>query len=199
MKEFNLRGFLVGLILGIVITFSLKQCSKEIVKVPVKIKVEVPVIEVQHDTIYEPLPVPYPVKKVDTELVEKYKKANDSLKQKLFENAVTINEYKETFEDSIQTITVSSNVTGKINSLSVSYKTKPRLIDVDTFVPFKVPSNKMSLTLYVETGIPTNIELNNKVIFKGGIDISDKKGGIYGISYDSNETVWGKIGKKFDF
>jgi len=204
MKK-KILTYLGVFLLGALLMLIVKQSNKEIIEVPVRFEVEVPVVEVQHDTIYEPKPIPYLVKKVDTSLVEEYKKANDSLKQELFKNAVTVNKYKEVFEDSIQTITVDANVTGKLNSLAVGYKTKPKSIVVDTVIPVKVPANDRSLSLYVETGIPTSlvsnnsILLNNTIILKAGLDYENKKGTIFGASFDTKKTAWIKIGKKFNF
>lgn len=191
----NIKTFLVGLVIGAIIMFTLKQCNTEIIEKPVTIEVEVPVEKKVFDTVYEPTPVPYKVTEVDTTLVEKYKKANDSLKKALFEEAVKVNEYKEVFEDSIQTITVGANVTGKLNSLSVDYETKPRKIKVDTVIPFKTPSTKNSFSLYVEGGVPSRQGADTNFVLKGGIDFSNKKY-VYGISYDSQGRIWGKVGLK---
>lgn len=198
MKD-SLTKYIIVFLIGMALMFTLKQCNTKEIKVPFRVEVEVPVVEVQHDTIYKPNPIPYPVKEVDTTLLEEYKKANDSLKQKLFESAVTVNEYKEVFEDSIQTITVDANVTGKLNSIAVGYKTKPRTIVVDTSLTVEVPENSRSLSPYIETGIPTQIELNPNIVFKGGIDYTTKKNWTYGLSYDTEKRVWLKIGKRFNF
>lgn len=194
--KFNLKAFLIGLAIGAVVTFTLKQCNTETIEVPVTIEVEVPVIEYVHDTIYDPVPVPYAVKEVDTALVAEYKKANDSLKTELFEQAVKINTYKETFDDSIQTITVNAKTVGTLSSLSVDYKTKPRTIKVDTVLQIEVPKNDRSLSPYAEVGVPTNI---GEIVFKAGIDYKTKNNWIFGLSYDTDKRRWIKIGKAFNF
>ena len=178
--------------------YLLKQCNTEIIEVPVKVEYEVPVIVKEFDTVYKPQPVPYLVKEVDTTLIEEYKKANDSLKNELFRSAVSVNKYKETFEDSLQTITVDAEVTGKLNSMSVKYETKPKTIEISTKVPVKVPKNKISLSIYGETGLPTNLNQPN-VVFKSGIDYTSKKDIIYGASFDTEKRLWLKIGYKFKF
>jgi hypothetical protein len=186
---------LIGFLLGLILMFSVKQCSTEIVRVPIEIEVEVPVVEVQYDTIYTPKPIPYAVREVDTSLVEQYRKANDSLREALFNKAVTINNYKEVFDDEYQTITVDAETTGTLNFMTLGYKTKPRTIVVDTIVPITIPKD-LGLTLYTELGAPTDFSINDKMIFKVGADILTKKNWVFGASYDTNKTAWGKIGIK---
>lgn len=193
----SLTKYLVIFLLGMGLMLFLKQCNTEIIKVPITIEVEVPVIEKVHDTIDNPVPVPYAVKEIDTILVAKYKKSNDSLRVELFKRAVEINTYKEVFDDSIQTITVYAKTVGILNSLSVSYKTKPRVIRFDTILKIKVPKNDRSLSPYIEVGAPT--KLGGIVILKVGADFKNKKNWILGFGYDTNETIWFKIGKTFNF
>jgi hypothetical protein len=176
--------------------FFIVNSKKEIIEVPVEIEVEVPIVEKVFDTVYELKPVTKTVKEIDTSLVEAYKKANDSLKQEMYEMSVTKNEYKKVFEDSIQTITVDAGVTGTLDYLVAEYKTKPRKVEVDTVIKVKVPGRQWSLSPYAEVGIPTNI-LNPNIVFKGGLDFTSKKGIIYGGSYDTQGRVWAKIGLKF--
>lgn len=195
--KFNLKGFLIGLVIGAVIVFTLKQCNTEIIEVPVTIEVEVPVIEKVHDTIYYPEPVPYEVKEIDTTLVQQYKKANDSLKAELFKQSVKINTYKEVFDDSIQTITVDAKTIGILSSLSVSYKTKPRVIKFDTILKIEVPANDRSISLYTELGVTTKI--GELITLKAGIDYKSKKNWVFGFGLDTNKTTWFKIGKTFNF
>ena len=190
----KIKQIIIGVVIGLAIMFTLKECNTEIIEVPVRVEVEVPVVVKEFDTIYEPVPVPYTVVELDTTLVEEYKKANDSLKQEIFNSAVTVREYKEIFEDSIQTITVGANVTGTLNSLSVGYETKPRTIVIDTVIPVKVPTKPF--TIYGEVGVPTNL-LYPQVVFKAGADYKINKTFVVGGSYDTQGRVWGKIGIKF--
>lgn len=194
----NLTKYVVVFLIGMGLMFFLKQCNTEIVEVPVTVEVEVPVVEKEFDTIYEPQPIPYLVKEIDTALVEQYKKANDSLKEKLFEQAVEVKQYKEVFEDSIQTITVDAEVTGELNWLKTSYETKPRTIKVDTVIPVKVPRTDRFFMPYAEAGLPTNLEYP-QVVLKAGADISLDGNLVFGASYDTQGRAWGKVGYRFNF
>lgn len=192
----NIIGFVVAVLIGMAIMFFIRKPQIKEVKVPFKVEVEVPVIEKVFDTIYPKAKV---VKEVDTSLVEQYKKANDSLKKALFESAVTVREYKEVFEDSTITITVGANVTGTLNSLIAEYKTKPRVVVLDTTLTVDVPDYSRSISVYGELGMPTIQGIEASPVFKAGFDISNKRNWIWGGSYDTEKRVWLKLGKKFNF
>jgi len=87
--------------------------------------VEKPVPEVKYDTIYRDSVVEKIVVKenpVNQELLTKYKQAKDSLaKMDIFEDAITERRYKDVFEDSNQTITVTSDVIGSLQRQKVDY------------------------------------------------------------------------------
>lgn len=196
---------LIAFALGMVLMFFLRGNNVKEVKVPFKVEIPVEVVKNVFDTIYYPIPVVKTKIEVDSSLVDEYKKANDSLKKELFEKAVTVNDYVETFEDSIQTITVKAQTTGTLNSLQASYETKPRTVTLDTTLTVEVPHYKRSLTPYSEVGIPTKLSPNleqamkNTVVLKVGIDFKTKKNWTYGLSYDTEKRVWVKIGKTFNF
>jgi hypothetical protein len=200
------KRILIAFATGFLLMFLLHKCNTKEVKIPLKVDVKIP----SESNNFKPIDKPKPIEKpnkiivVDSSLVEEYKKANDSLKERLFEKAITNRDYKEVFEDDLQTITVKANVTGTLNTLSASYVTKERVVTVDTTVTFRVPENKRSIILYGEVGVPlgTTPLISGDVVpitFKVGADIVNKKNWVYGVSYDTNETFWGKIGKKFDF
>lgn len=192
----NIIGFVVAVLIGMAIMFFIRKPQIKEVKVPFKVEVKVPVIEKVFDTVYPKAKV---VKEVDTSLVEQYKKANDSLKKALFESAVTVREYKEVFEDSTITITVGAKVTGTLNSLIAEYKTKPRVVVLDTTLTVDVPDYSRSISVYGELGVPTIQEIEAPPVFKVGLDISNKKNWILGGSYDTEKRFWVKLGKKFNF
>jgi len=194
----SITNYAIAILIGAAAMFFLKKCDTEIVEVPVEVIVEVPVVEKVFDTIKEPVPVPYVVKEYDKKLVENYKKANDSLKSELFKQAVKVNRYKEVFEDTIQTITVSTEVVGKLNWITAEYKTKPRKIKVDTVVIVEVPKPDKFISPYLEAGVPTNI-LYPDTVFKAWLDFSSGGNFIFGASYDTQSRFWGKIGYRFNF
>lgn len=87
--------------------------------------VENPTPEVIYDTIYRDSIVEKIIVKenpVNQELLTKYKEAKDSLsKLELYKSAVTQRKYKDVFEDSNQTITVTSEVTGTLERQQIDY------------------------------------------------------------------------------
>lgn len=192
----NIIGFVVAVLIGIAIMFFIRKPQIKEVKAPFKVEVKVPVIEKVFDTVHPKAKV---VKEIDTSLVEQYKKANDSLKKALFESAVTVREYKEVFEDSTITITVGAKVTGTLNSLIAEYKTKPRVVVLDTTLTVDVPDYSRSISVYGELGMPTIQGIEDTPVLKVGFDISNKRNWVWGGSYDTEKRVWVKLGKKFNF
>ena len=192
----NIIGFVVAVAIGMAIMFFLRKPQIKEVKVPFRVEVKVPVVEKVFDTVYPKAKVE---KVVDTSLVEQYKKANDSLKKALFESAVTVREYKEVFEDSTITITVGAKVTGTLNSLIAEYKTKPRVIVLDTTLTVDVPDYSRSISVYGELNMPTIQGIEAPPVLKIGFDISNKNNWVWGGSYDTEKRVWVKLGKKFNF
>lgn len=144
----NILGFVVAVLVGMAIMFFIKKPQIKEVKVPFRVEVEVPVIEKVFDTVFEPQEIIKKVVVKNEKLIEEYKKANDSLKEALFNSAVTVREYREVFEDSTITITVGAKVTGTLNSLVAEYKTKPRIIVVDTTLTVDVPDYSRSVVIY---------------------------------------------------
>ncbi len=195
----NILGFVVAVLVGMAIMFFIKKPQIKEVKVPFRVEVEVPVIEKVFDTVFEPQEIIKSVVVKNDKLIEEYKKANDSLKEALFNSAVTVREYREVFEDSTITITVGAKVTGTLNSLVAEYKTKPRIIVVDTTLTVDVPDYSRSVVVYGEVGMPTMQNTQAPPVLKVGFDISNKKNWVWGGSYDTEKRVWVKIGKKFNF
>lgn len=73
---------------------------------------------------------------LNQELLQKYEeavKANDSLQAvKVFKEAIKERKYTERLEDSVQVITVRSEVVGTLKRQSIAYKTKEQVIQVKT-------------------------------------------------------------------
>ena len=195
----NIIGFVVAVLIGMAIMFFIRKPQIKEVKVPFRVEVEVPVVEKVFDTVYEVQEVTKEVAVVDESLVEEYKKANDSLKEALFNSAVTVRDYRQVFEDSTITITVGAKVTGTLNSLVAEYKTKPKIIVMDTTLTVDVPDYSRSISVYGELGMPTIQGIKAQPVFKVGFDISNKNNWVWGGSYDTEKRVWVKLGKKFNF
>lgn len=190
----SLGNLLISLAIGLVAGFFIGRytAAPEVIEVPVKIEVPVPVVK--NDTvIIRPDPVTVEVPNpVNSDLLAQYDKLKDTLaKRDAYINAITKRSYSENFEDDIQTITVDADVTGTLDTLSVSYQTKPRTIPVDTVVRVETTAPKRSLSSYMETAV---LQLGQQVgpsfnRFEFGIDYRDRKGNIIGISADRNFTT----------
>ena len=88
---------------------------------------------------------------VNAELLNKYKKAKDSItKLNLYKNAIKERNYINKLTDSLQTITVESNVIGHLERLKISYRTNP------IAQPQKPVKNRTHLYLGMSTMLPTN-------------------------------------------
>lgn len=199
-KEFFLKysPWVLSVVLAALLYSS--YINKETVKIPIRVEVEVPVKVHSFDTIYEPKP--YKVF-VNLPKVDEFVKSNPEEQIILYKEAVTENSYENTFEDSVQTIKVTSIVEGKLKGVSVDYKTKPSSVFLDTVIEKRVLVPKRSLIIYSEAGTGLNkgsLDNNlNSVIFKVGLDYKSKNKWIYGGSYDTQKRVWVKLGKSFDF
>lgn len=119
--------------------FSIKKGVK-IIEIPRKSNVKIiekPVEVIRTDTVYlsnNSVRIERVENPVNTELEEKYYRAlneRDSLEQlRLYMNAITERKYIEHLSDSVQDITVISEVVGTLKSQEISYKTKPISIQV---------------------------------------------------------------------
>lgn len=191
--------YIVVFFLGVLATLFVVQRNKVDVKVPVKIEVPIPPVDNDFDPKENPTPIYKEKKVIDTVLLNKFKRANDSLKQALYILSIEENEYREVFEDNFQTIGVYAKTQGRLKELSLGYRTKPRVIEVDTFVKYIYTAKNRGLVVYTEMGIPTVLGEDSKAILKGGVDYINKKNLVLGASYDTDKNVWVKIGYKFNF
>lgn len=168
----------------------IRQCGEEpvIEYVPVEVEVLVPSVEKVFDTIYEPKPVNVIVKEIDSTYYEKYKQLKDSVaKDSMFKEAIKINEYKEVFEDTLQTIDVYSKTRGKLLEQSVKYTTKPYYITVKDSIQIQ---KKVTVSVGSEIGISTINPILNKPVIKGNLIIKNKRDNTISISYDTEGRVW---------
>tara|TARA_R110002073_G_scaffold144403_2_gene296492 strand:- start:795 stop:1403 length:609 start_codon:yes stop_codon:yes gene_type:complete len=153
--------------------------------------VEVPSVEKVFDTIYEPQPYPVKVKEIDSTYYKKYTDLKTQVeKDSLFKEAIEVNEYNETFEDTLQTINVYSKTRGKLLEQNVKYTTKPYYITVKDSVELK---NRTVFSIGAEVGVPTIPTLSTSPVLKGNAIITNKRGNSISISYDTEGRVW--VGK----
>ena len=194
----DLKQYLITAGAAFLLGFFIRPSEIEEIEIPIYREIPIPQIIGNFETIApKPLPPINNIIEVNNYLVEKYKKANDSLKSEMYKKAVTINRYNEKFEDTFQTIWVRAKTTGTLDSLGVSYETKADTIVIDTTIKAQVPVKKRSITPYVEIGVPTL--LNDNLVNKAGLDYKTKKNWTIGGSYDTDSRVWVKIGKTFNF
>lgn len=156
--------------------------------IPVKVEVKVPSVEKVHDTVYLPKPVVVKVKEVDSAYYDLYKGLKDSIaKDSLFKEAITINEYSQSFEDTLQTINVYSKTRGTLLSQTVDYKTKEYTIEVEDSVAVK---GRVAVSLLAEVGLPLDDLFNNSPVVKGGISVHGKNGNSLSVSLDTEGRIW---------
>lgn len=108
---------------------------------------------VRYDTIYEAgetkiKEVPNPI---NQELLAEYNSLKDSIsKQKFVEDAITERTYRETYQDSIQKITVETEVIGTMKSQKVDYTVYEQQTEI------RSSKSRTRLDVGVFTSIPTN-------------------------------------------
>jgi hypothetical protein len=108
---------------------------------------------VHYDTIREAgetkiKEVPNPI---NQELLAQYNSLKDSIaKQKFVEDAITERIYRETYQDSIQRITVETEVIGSMKSQKVDYTVFEQQAEI------RSPESRTRLDMGVFTSIPTN-------------------------------------------
>ncbi|MGD2113423.1 MAG: hypothetical protein PVG07_00110 [Acidobacteriota bacterium] len=189
------KGVIYNLIIIALVIYivSLRQKEEEQIIVPSQeneMTVENPIEEQRFDTVIykdsirniEVVKVVKVENPVNEDLLEKYEQAikdNDRLKQiSLYKEAITERKYNQVFEDSVQTITVKSEVIGTLKTQSVHYLTKPNIISVQ-----KEPE-KISLFAggfaygFKEPAFGLNLNLVNK-----------EKNRIFIVGYDTKNVV----------
>tara|TARA_R110000796_G_scaffold236214_1_gene355463 strand:+ start:33350 stop:33958 length:609 start_codon:yes stop_codon:yes gene_type:complete len=200
----NFKNYvIIGLSIACAILFirGCKDVETITIETDVYIEVPVPVVEKVFDTIREPYPV---YVKSDTVRLTKYINASDSLQQSMYEEAVTIREYNEKFEDDYIVGNVYSKTTGTLDAQSFEYKTKPRTVIVDTTITqeIKVPY-KNKLFIGGELGMPLQKydEVNESIIrnnLKARVNFGlDTKNIIYNTAIDSDRYLWLGVNYKF--
>lgn len=170
-----------------------RECNKDpIYKEKIVTKtIKVPSVEKVFDTII-PDPKTVIIKEIDSTIYKEYLKLKDSIKRdSAYKDAITIREYNQTFEDTLQTIDVFTKTRGTLLEQSLSYKTKPQTITTTEKTYIKQSS---TFAIGGELGIPT-APISIKPVFKGNLIYTSKKGNTTSISYDTEGRVW--IGKTF--
>lgn len=165
--------------------------KKDSIYTPVKLDS----IETKFDTIYVPTPIVkdsiiYKENKFNVELLEKYKASQNKLE--LYKEAIKNNSYIEVFEDSIQKVTVSSDVQGKLLKQSIKTVIKEReapcytktiettIIKQDRPKVFLGLDADVSFDRSIPTLTPSILyKTSNHTIYKVGFNANEIKLGIY--------------------
>lgn len=185
----NKVGLVVLVIIIIVLGVLLfKKKEPDVIRVPVVIEVPVPGKEGKSDTIY--LPSPVKQNPINKELLKQFEESQEKLK--LYEEAITERVYEEIFEDSTQTITVTSKTQGKLLEQHLEYKIKPTTVKVDTIIDIPVENIKR-LKVYAgaQIGLPIGAEAGIATpALQGNIMIQNKKDNILSLGLDTKGYVW---------
>lgn len=197
MKGLKLnKGIIYNVIIIILVIYIGHLRNKEdiVVEVPAtenSFFVESPVEKVRfdsivyRDSIHEVEVVKYiPVENpVNDTLLAKYEEAikqNDSLKQlALYKDAITERIYEEKFEDSIQVITVESEVIGRLKRQFVHYETKPKVLTVRQPDPERISLFAGGFAYGIEDPV-VGVKLNL---------LNKEKNKIFMVGYDTQKRV----------
>lgn len=185
----SILGLVIIVLLGIIFFQSDPKPKKEReVVVPVTLPAQRGYIHKPKAAIPTKEYVYIPLKEtVDTTLLNKFRKENDSLrKELLYKDAITERWYQETFEDSLVKIDVSVRARGYLLGLSIpSYTIKPKKTSF-TYLP----PRELDLYAGVEVGVPTipSTSFNLKASL-----MLEKDNRIYTLGVDTDRRVWGGL------
>jgi hypothetical protein len=112
-----------------------------------------------------------------------FAKANDSLQKLLYDKAIQLNEFSQTFDDDKVKIDVSGIAQGTVKNMQANYTIKPQIIEV----PVKQKERVFALKTGIEYG--NSVELN-KGVFKGNLEFENRKGNSYNAGYDTEKRIW---------
>jgi len=187
--------YYVSLILLVVVIFLSRGCNDK--PIPDKIitktvYVKVPGKAGHIDNKKTPKPIPQKELVIDKEYMARYNKLKDSVaKAKLYTEAITINDYKQNFEDSIQKVTVNSKVRGTLLNQDIDYFVKPTTIKTTKTTIIKTNPPKIHILAGISVGVPVDL-LNTRTIVEGDLYLQNKKQNILQLGIDSEKRI--KIG-----
>src|SRR5690606_18361157 len=129
-----MKKYIPYILLAIVLIYFLtRKAEKEVITV----EIPVPVVSHTFDTIRLPGDIIYR-RRIDTVLVDNYISSPQTVKDSLYKEAITLREYNQRFEDSVQKVDVFTKVRGWLTEQTVSYETKPREVSKEIPVPSKI-------------------------------------------------------------
>lgn len=180
----------INIIMACILIFLL---DKPIQQDPVYVVEEKMLVIPQKDGAFELLtpstPVIHKSPTINKKLLADYRSLRDSIaKEKAYEEAITENEYRETYEDSIVKIDVYTKVRGKLLKQAPSYIVKPTTVKhIDTT---SVNLYEPTINFYggVEAGFPIGV---GETTAKGTLYFQNKKQNIISLGIDTKGHIWG--------
>lgn len=111
-----------------------------------------------------------------------FEKASDSLKLIIYNQAIQLNNFTQTFDDENITATASGIVRGEIQSLKLDYTVKEKKIDIP-----KPKETVFRLLGGVEAGNTTSLD---NFAVKGNLMFQNKRGNLFSASFDTKQMIW---------
>jgi hypothetical protein len=195
--KINTKDIIYSFILIITFLLLLKNCNNNTtteVEVPITVEIKVPEYIKVFDTIYQDK-IKYRTKTVpnptDSLLTQYLTDSIDRLN--MFISAISVREYTQTFEDTIQKIDIYSKTRGELLEQSVSYNIFPRTYKLDTVLVIKCPIVSQQ---FINVGPGYNFVTNQPTIQTSYMYIN-KKSRVYQAGLSSEGNVYVKYGIKF--
>lgn len=190
----DLKNVLLIILLFVVGFFAYDKFTEELSVEYVTTTIEIPIPAKEGEIRIDS--VSYPVKvevenPLNKKLLEEFTKTKDSLKQlQLYVDAITNRTYKEVFEDSIQTVEVTTDVQGKLLDQKIVYHIKPYTITEEVTIPIEV-KNKFKVFAGAEIGLPfSEDDINLTPVVKGNILFKNSKDNIFSVGVSTDQKLW---------
>lgn len=177
--------YLICVVLGMLL---LNECNRDPEVKTIVRTVTIPEIVKQFDTIVVHKPIH--TYSVDTIYIDRFIEADSTGQLDLYEDAVTIREYKEVFEDSMARIEVYSKTRGHLLQQQANYTFFERQ-RTDT-----IPLTKPKGNLYLVPEFGTNVKLEG-LRAKASLLYQDRNKHLYSLSMDTDGYIYVGTGIKF--
>jgi hypothetical protein len=135
------------------------------------------------ETIFSENPIDKILIAENEKLKADFAKANDSIKELKFNQAIQLNKFSTKFEDSNLTLNINGIVQGEVKEITPNYIIKEKKIDV----PVKTKETVFRLLGGLELG--NNTQLDNFNI-KANLMLQNRKGNIISGSFDTQQNIW---------
>jgi hypothetical protein len=131
---------------------------------------------VKTDTVFKNNPVNQKLIAENEKLKADFAKANDSIKQLSFNNAIELKTFNSDFEDEFVKITIDGIVQGEVKEFKPSYTIKERELEVE------VKQKETVLRVLAGGSLGFNKAMN-KAVYGFGLDFQNRKGNIITAEY----------------